>query len=207
MGVGILYDVNDQLTLGFNYKSKQLFDAMEYQLAEGDISHPMMGGDFPAGTYELDLDYPQQAAIGMAYRANRNLTVSADVKWIDWSDTMDKLSVKGPAGAEFPMNPGWDDQTVYALGVAYDASERVTLRAGYNYAEAPFDEDKVSSNLLLPAIVETHYTVGMNVALNNHWDLGWHYMLVPEKTLTDSTNGTTISLSEQSIGFNIGYRF
>lgn len=205
MGIGILYDVNDQLTLGFNYKSKQMFDALEYQLAAGDIS--VQGNDFPAGTYKLDLDYPQQAAIGMAYRANRDLTVSADVKWINWSDTMDKLSVKGPGGAEFPMDPGWDDQTVYALGVAYDANDRVTLRAGYNYAESPFGEDEVVNNLLLPAIVETHYTVGMNVALNNHWDLGWHYMLVPEKTLTDSTSGTTISLSEQSMGFNIGYRF
>ncbi|TDY00570.1 OmpP1/FadL family transporter [Thiohalophilus thiocyanatoxydans] len=204
MGIGILYDVNDQLTLGFNYKSKQFFDPMEYQLAEGDIS--VKGDDFPAGTYKLDLDYPQQAAIGLAYRATRSLTVSTDIKWLNWSDTMDKLSVKGPGEAEFAMDPGWDDQIVYALGVAYDASERVTLRAGYNYAESPFGEDEVGNNLLLPAIVETHYTVGMNVALNNHWDLGWHYMLVPEKTLT-GPNNTKISLSEQSMGFNIGYRF
>ncbi|MFP3874294.1 MAG: OmpP1/FadL family transporter [Thiohalophilus sp.] len=203
-GLGLLYDVNDQLTVGLNYKSRQHFSPLEYQLADGDISSG--GNDFAAGTYKLDLDFPQQAAVGLAYQANDNLTVSADIKWINWSDTMDKLSVTGPGG-EFPMDPGWKDQTVYALGVAYDASERVTLRAGYNYAEAPFDEDKVSSNLLLPAIVETHYTVGMNVALNNHWDLGWHYMLVPEKTMTASDNGAKISLSEQSMGFNIGYRF
>ncbi|MDR9436232.1 MAG: outer membrane protein transport protein [Thiohalophilus sp.] len=203
-GVGLLYDVNDQLTVGFNYKSKQHFSPMEYQLAEGDIRSN--GNDFAAGTYKLDLDFPQQAAVGLAYQANDSLTVSADLKWINWSDTMDKLSVTGPGGS-FPMDPGWDDQTVYALGVAYGLSERVTLRAGYNYAESPFGDSQAGQNLLLPAIVETHYTVGMNVLLNNHWELAWHYMEVPEKTLTDSTSGAKISLAEQSFGFNIGYRF
>jgi long-chain fatty acid transport protein len=206
-GLGILYDINDNLTVGFNYKSKQQFSPMEYQLATGDISHPLMGGDFPAGTYQLDLDFPQQAAIGLAYRPDTRLTLSADVKWINWSDTMDKLSVTGPNGYEFPMNPGWDDQTVYAVGVSYDVSNRVTLRAGYNYAESPFGEDEVSRNLILPAIVETHYTLGMNVEINDHWDLAWHYMQVPEKTLVASDNGAVISLSEQSMGMNIGYRF
>jgi long-chain fatty acid transport protein len=212
LGLGVLYDINEQLTLGFNYKTRQEFDALEYQLAEGDISHPDAGGDLPAGTYELDLDFPQQAAVGMAFSPNKRLTVSADLKWIDWSDTMDELSVMGPGGIDFPMDPGWKDQTVYALGVAYGVSERVNLRAGYNYAEAPFDEDKVSSNLILPAIVETHYSVGMDVSLNNHWELALHYMMVPEKSMsapaTDaSAPGAEISLSERSLGMNIGYRF
>jgi long-chain fatty acid transport protein len=208
---GVLYDVNEKVTLGFNYKSKQQFEAMEYQLGHGDISHPMMGA-FPAGTYKLDLDFPQQAAAGIAFRPNDTLTVSADMKWIDWSDTMDKLSVKGPGGWDMPMDPGWEDQTVYALGVAYAANSKLNLRAGYNYAEAPFGADEVSRNLILPAIVETHYTVGMDYRLNNHWELALHYMMVPEKTLsapaTDpNAPGAEISLSERSFGMNIGYRF
>lgn len=211
LGVGILYDVSDQLTVGLNYKSKQNFAPMEYQLAAGDIKHPSMGS-LPAGTYKLDLDFPQQAAVGLAYSPSKRFTVSADVKWIDWSDTMDKLSVSGPGGIDFPMDPGWKDQTIYALGVAYEVSKRVNLRAGYNYAKAPFTEDEVSHNLILPAIVETHYTVGMDVALNNHWELALHYMMVPEKTMTaPSTDanapGAKISLSERSMGMNIGYRF
>lgn len=210
LGLGVLYDVNDQLTLGFNYKSKQEFDALEYQLGYGDLNDGTNVGD--AGTYELDLDFPQQAAVGMAFSPNRALTVSADVKWINWSETMDKLAVKGPNGFSMAMDPGWKDQTVYALGVAYAATDTVNIRAGYNYAEAPFDEDKVSSNLILPAIVETHYTVGMDVQLNNHWELALHYMHVPEKTMkapaTDTTApGAEISLSERSMGMNIGYRF
>jgi long-chain fatty acid transport protein len=208
---GLLYDLSKQVTLGFNYKSKQQFAPLEYQLAAGDLSGP--GGAAPAGTYKLDLDFPQQAAIGVAFRPGKALTVSADVKWIDWSDTMGTLAVEGPGGMSEPMDPGWEDQTVYAVGVAYAVNERMNLRGGYNYAKAPFDEEKVSSNLILPAIVETHYTLGMDYRLNNHWELAAHYMLVPEKSMTVPANdpnmmdGTEISLSERSFGANIGYRF
>ena len=211
LGLGVLYDVNDKVTVGFNYKSKQQFAPMEYQLAAGDVQHPVLGS-LPAGTYKLDLDFPQQAAIGSAFRPNKVLTLSADLKWIDWSDTMDKLAVEGPAGVRFPMDPGWKDQTVYALGVAYTVNNRMNVRGGYNYAKAPFDGGQVSHNLILPAIVETHYTVGMDYSLNKHWELALHYMLVPEKTMTapvTDTNapGAEISLAERSFGMNIGYRF
>ncbi len=211
LGLGLLYDLNDKLTLGLNYKSKQQFDPMEFQLGFGDISNGP-GAEAPAGTYKLDLDFPQQAAIGIAFDATPKLTLSADVKWIEWSDTMGKLAVEGPGGMSVAMDPGWDDQTIYALGVAYALNNAIDLRAGYNYARSPIGEEVVSSNLILPAIVETHYAMGMDVALNNHWELAFHYMLVPEKRLvapaTDANMpGAAISLKERSFGANIGYRF
>lgn len=209
--LGMLYDINEKVTVGFNYKSKQQFSAMEYQLGWGDISNGP-GAEAPAGTYKLDLDFPQQAAVGVAVHPNKKLTVSADLKWIDWSDTMNTLSVDGPGGLKVAMDPGWKDQTVYAVGVAYSLNDKTNLRAGYNYAKAPFGSNEVSHNLILPAIVETHYTVGMDYSLNNHWELAWHYMMVPEKTLRAKASdpaipGTEISLSESSFGMNIGYRF
>ncbi len=216
LGLGLLYDVSDQLTVGFNYKSKQQFDALEYQLGYGDLLNlpgsNCPGGVCPSGTYRLDLDFPQQAALGLAFKPNPALTVSADVKWIDWSDTMGKLSVEGPGDVSIPMDPGWEDQTVYALGVAYKVNPRMNVRGGYNYAKSPIGDDEASRNLILPAIVETHYTVGMDYSLNKHWELALHYMMVPEKTLTAPATdtvapGADISLSESSFGMNIGYRF
>ena len=213
LGLGLLYDVSDTVTIGLNYKSKQQFKPMEFQLGYGDISDYTLATPFvaPAGTYKLDLDFPQQAAIGIAIDATPRLTISADAKWIDWSDTMEELVVEGPGAIEVAMDPGWEDQTILALGVAYSLNDKVNLRAGYNHAKSPFGEDMVSRNLILPAIVETHYTAGMDVALNNHWELAFHYMLVPEKTITSNEpnmmSGTEISLSERSFGANIGYRF
>ena len=168
-----------------------------------------MGSALPAGTYSLDLDFPQQAAAGIAYRATNSLTLSADIKWINWSDTMEQLVINGPAGP-IPYNTGWDDQTVYAVGINYDVNNIVTLRAVYNYAKSPIQAEDVANNLILPAIVESHYTVGADFDLNNHWQLGLHYMYAPENTLTSTDPqlpGAKISLSETSFGLNIGYQF
>ena len=207
LSFGLLYDINPQVTVGLSYKSKQNFSAMEYQLAQGDIT--LMGSAQPAGTYTLDLDFPQQVAAGIAYRATQRLTLSADIKWINWSDTMEQLIINGPAGA-IPFNSGWDDQTIYAMGVNYEVNDRLTLRAGYNYARSPVQAEDVANNLILPAIVESHYTVGADFDLNDHWQLGLHYMYAPENTLTSTDPqlpGAKISLSETSFGLNIGYLF
>lgn len=214
---GMLYDLNDAVTVGLSYRSQQEFSPLEYQLAAGDIyvdSNVSPTGVAPgsAGTYELDLDFPQQAALGVAYRANDQLTLSADLKWIDWSSTMDTLAVKGPNGSQRTMDPGWDDQTVIAVGVNYQMTPALALRAGYNHAESPIDDKAASRNMILPAVVETHYTVGLGYTLNNRWDIAFHYMHVPEVTrqapATDpQAPGAEIALSETSFGTNIGYRF
>jgi len=208
LSLGILYDLNEMVTIGAMYKSKQFFSDLKYKLANGDIN---FGTPLPAGTYKLDLDFPQQAAFGIAVHATEKFTIAADVKWIDWSDTMDDLSVKGPGGIRVPMDPGWDDQFVYAIGIAYKMNDRFNLRAGFNYGESPIDGDNAANNLILPAVVETHYTVGADYKLDDHWDIGCHYMYVPENSVT-ANSGTSapdveISLSEQSFGLNLGYRF
>lgn len=211
--LGVLYDLNDELTLGASYKSKQSFSDLEYQLIEGDITQ---GGDeFDAGTYSLGLDLPRQLALGAAYQAMDDLLVSVQVKWINWSDTMDELTVEGPGNDnDMDMDPGWDDQTVFALGANWQATPDLQLRAGFNYAEAPFGDDEVANNLILPAVMETHYTLGGTYDLNNRWELGFHYMHAPEVSYQapnddqdPNDNGQEIALSAESFGVNIGYKF
>lgn len=206
--LGMLYDISSKITLGASYKSKQFFSDLEYQLANGDIN---FGGPFPAGTYSLELDFPQQVAVGIAVHATDAFIFAADVKWINWSDTMDKLAVDGPGGIKVPMDPGWDNQFVFAIGLAYKVNDRFNLRAGFNYGESPIDAVSAANNMILPAVVETHFTVGADYKLNEHWDIGFHYMYVPENTVTAGPGtifeNVKISLSEQSFGMNLGYRF
>lgn len=215
VGFGFLYDVTGRVTVGAAYKSKQEFSPLEYNLGAGDIrSAP--GSALPAGKYELDLDYPQQASIGAAFRATPAVTISADVKWIEWSDTLGQLSVRGPGGVEVPMDPRWIDQTVYALGVNWQVNGIVRVRAGYNYGKTPLQDEFVQRNFILPAVAERHVTVGGDFRLGRGWELGFHYMYAPEeemevKATSDDLfpgsvpTGTKIAMDQQSIGINIGY--
>jgi long-chain fatty acid transport protein len=206
---GLLYDFGERITFGASYKSKQFFSELEYNLSPGDIDTTLMGGPaYPGGTYTLDLDFPQQAALGISLQATDALTLSADLKWINWSSTMKNLTVEGPEGYDFVMDPGWDDQIVYALGGEYQLTDRLALRAGFNYAASPIDENNAASNLILPGVVEDHYTFGMDYQFTQ-WELGFHYMYAPENIIRANSGfpGTEISLKESSMGINLGYRW
>ncbi len=223
--VGGLYDINEMITVGASYSSKQSFGDAEFRLAPGDILN-FNGATGKAGTYKMGLDYPQQAAIGASFH-NDKLLVSADVKWINWSSTHDKVSFSGPSGSFMtPGGPvsstelefGWEDQYVYAIGAQYAVSDKVNLRAGYNYAKMPIDEKDVFNNLVLPAVVEQHITIGGDYRFGDHWMLAVAYMKAMKEELTGkgdldpalgfgTDSGAKISLEEQTLGMQISYLF
>jgi hypothetical protein len=56
--------------------------------------------------------------------------------------------------------------------------------------------------------VEDHYTFGVDWKFT-HWEVAFHYMYAPKNTIRANSGfpGTEISLKEQSIGINLGYRW
>jgi len=226
--IGALYDINDMITIGGMYSSKQSFSEAEFRVAAGDIQN-FNGAMGYAGTYKLDLEYPPQLALGVAIKAMDNLLVAIDFKQIYWSETHDKVKLSGPSGAFFDgvgfvseteLNFGWEDQTVYALGIVYGATPDLDISVGYNHGEAPIDEADVFNNLVFPAVVETHYTLGADYKLGSHWGVGLTYMKAKSAELTGkgdiplpmtgtfgTDSNTKISLEEDSYGVQLSYRF
>ncbi len=230
--IGTLYDVNDKITLGASYTSKQYFNDALYRVGSGDVS-VFNGANGTPGKYKMDLDYPQQAAIGMAVKPNSRWLIDLDIKWIDWSSTHDQVNLTGP-GLVFDTNGdnvpdsattqlgfGWDDQYVYAIGIQFAATEMLTLRAGYNYGKAPLDQADVMNNLVFPAAVEKHITVGFDQRLGHHWGVGGTFMWAAGNTLTGAgdvppgfqqpntpftaDSNFSLSLEETSVGLLLYY--
>ena len=221
VSLGMLYDVNDQITVGARYKSKQTFGDLEYNLGYGDIiGNVGFGLDpgcglpdgqgrvvCPAGRYTLSLDFPEMYAVGIAYKPTDKLTVSMDIKRINWSSTLNTLDISGPSGISLKMPAGWEDQTIYAIGVAYAVNEKLNLRMGYNQADAPIDNDDAFNNLILPATTEKHIAFGGDYRLSHYWDLGFHVSKASKNELTDTNYGAKIGLEILTVGINLGYRF
>ena len=228
---GVLYDVTSKVTLGATYATKQVFGDGVYRLGDNDLLN-YNGAVGAPGKYKLDLDYPQQFAVGVAVRPSKGLLADFDVKWINWSATHDMVDLKGPANS-FDTNGdgagdasstqlafGWDDQVVYALGLQWAATKALTVRAGFNYAKAPIDAADVFNNLVFPAIVEKHLTLGADWRLGQHWGVGGTFMKAFKETLTGAgdipagfqaatpfpaSSGAKISLQETSVGVLLYY--
>lgn len=221
---GVLHDLGDQLTIGASYSSKQTFDAAEFRVAAGDVKYGALTGQ--AGTYKLDLQYPQTMALGVSWHPDEKLMVAADAKWINWSSTHDKVRLTGPNGAHQDFEFGWEDQYVLAVGTQYVLNEKVKLRAGFNYAKAPIDEKDVFNNLLLPALTEKHLTFGGDYQFNDHWTLSATFVKAFKKELVGKgdvpagpfsaapaaggfspDSGTKISLEGTSVMTQLSYLF
>lgn len=166
-----------------------------------------------------DFDIPSTYGVGLAIRPTSNLTIAADVTRINYSDTA-AINNAGPTADQFfsamsaaltngdPTSPftvsnplgtnngwgfGWDDVTVYKVGVSYDLNSQWTVRAGYNYAESPYDDDQTLFNILAPGLVEQHYTVGFTYSPNASNEFTMTYMHAfrndQEYTYTGSAGG------------------
>ncbi|MDH5764595.1 MAG: outer membrane protein transport protein [Gammaproteobacteria bacterium] len=220
--LGALYDINDQITVGASYKSKQQFSDMKYQLSNGDIMDatgqlqisgcPVNPGPpatviCPAGTYSLELDFPEMISAGIAYKPVQQLTLSLDIKMIQWSDTLNVLKITGPGGMTLTMPAGWNDQTIIAVGVNYAVTDKFNLRAGYNQSDAPIKNADTDSNYILPAVTTTHFAFGGDYHLSKYWELGFHVSKAQDETLASPGTGAKIGLGITTLGINIGYHF
>lgn len=142
-------------------------------------------------------DIPETYGLGIAVKASDQLTVAADVVQINYgaikslANNGDKFpGIAGtPLGGDNGSGFGWTNQTVFKLGVSYQYAPNLTLRAGYNHAKAPFGSTQTFFNILAPATVEDHLTLGATWALADKSELSLSYMHALENKVTGVFNG------------------
>lgn len=216
--IGFIYQPVPEFSLGLAYISKQNFGKFKWRLSDNDVNldyylqalgYPAGMGISQDGIYTLDLDFPQQAAIGIAVRLGRPVLWTIDAKWINYSDTYDIAYLRGNFTGgltEVPLQFGWDDVWVYATGLQVDITPNFVIRAGYNYSTSPIKIEDVENNLAFPAIVKQRVAGGFTYRLGRHWELTMAFMKALKEELTGASM-TKISLEEQAADFELSYRF
>lgn len=147
-----------------------------------------------------DFDIPENYNIGFAWQATPSFLVGMDYQRINFSDVasvgnastnfmgclfnglglgMDPYTMGsnpyclgGGQGAGF----GWQDVDTWKLGVEYKYSKQLTLRAGYSHADQPIRSRDVEFNILAPAVIEDHVTLGFTYTLASGNELTMAYM-------------------------------
>ena len=110
----------------------------------------------------------------------------------------------GSNGAGF----GWEDMTVYKLGVEWTHSERNTYRFGYSYGEQPIPDSEVLFNILAPGVMEQHFTFGMTRKGSNGGAWNFSLMYAPTNSVKgvnpfDPTQEIEIEMSQ--FEFEVSY--
>jgi len=211
--VGAQVKVGSMVRLGATYTSESTI-----KLDSGNARLNFGGMKVNYDAELADFTWPQEAEAGVAVTPAKGLTVAADVKWINWSATIDqpKLKMSNPDSAGVPtentatFDMAWDDQWVYAIGVEYVVNPMHTLRAGFNYGKSPVPDANL--NPLFPATVEKHLTLGYGLTLGQ-WGINLAYEHAFENTQVNNNAanmfgaGLEVSHSQNTVSLDATYRY
>lgn len=198
--LGVLYKAVDGFQVGLGYISQQDFSDFRFNTRSGED--------------KLAFDQPQNLIVGVGITPAEGFKIAADVKWIEWSAVVGKdkpkYSANSSGSGDFNMN--WENQIAYALGIEYDASADVKVRAGFNYGKNPLDKDRAFESIAFPAVQETHYTfgIGWGITQNTALNLGLMYAPTVTQTGSNALQGVTsyeTSLTETSFECGLSYKF
>jgi long-chain fatty acid transport protein len=207
--LGYLGKVNEQLTVGASYAPK---------IAMSKLTH-YAGLFAEAGGFDI----PENYTVGMSYQASPSVNVALDYQHIGYSGVASVANPSSnaliaPLGASNGAGFGWSDVNAWKLGVQWQASPALTLRAGFNAGDNPVKSRDVTFNILAPGVVTTHYTVGGTYAMSPTTEVTMSYMYAPSNSVSGSSlfnslmgpgaGGTeTVQMSQQALGFQFGWKW
>jgi len=215
--IGGLWKVNPMVDLGLSYRTKVYmtkFDSYSDLFANG--------GEF---------DIPAVANIGLAFKPTEQLKFALDVQQIWYSDvdaigntnqltsmcdmtgqfggTYDaSYCLGGSNGAGF----GWKDATIIKFGVQYAINPEWTVRAGYSHMNQIIPESEVPFNVLAPAVITDHWTIGLTAKVKKNYEITGWAMYAPEETVSGVSSFTagsspSISMKQYEVGVAFSWLF
>lgn len=193
-------DITDMVTLGATYQPKTTMS--KFSKYAGLFANQ---GEF---------DIPATYGVGVAVKATPQITTAFDITQIQYAGVTsvgDSPTVPAQFGSTNGPGFGWQNMTVYKVGVAYAYSPDLTLRAGFNHNTQQIGSNAAFLNMLAPGVVQNHLTLGSTWKLANKSELSVAYIHAFSQTVTGPVNlvpgggNTSIKMSEDSIGVMYGW--
>lgn len=204
--VGYLWNVTETVAVGAQYSSRVF--AERFNKYRGLFADD---GSF---------DIPQSAGVGIAWQVTPEVRLGADYKFIDYASIEavgNPSSKPGALGQAGGPGFGWRSISVIKAGVDWQVSEQWTLRSGYSFNQNPVRASDVTFNILAPAVVQHHLTLGVTYATGRH-EFTAAYLHAFRGSVTGESRfvalglapaGTreTIEMTQDSLGVAYAFKF
>jgi len=206
--LGMVYKLTPALTLGASWHSKT--SLRDLKTGQGAASLSATGGFSDSGRMAVEgFQMPAQFALGAAWQAGPTLTLAADVKRVQWAPVMQALRMRYDSAAmggsvSFALPQQWRNQTVSALGMAWNPWSALTLRAGVNWASNPVPDAYVLP--IFPATVKRHYSAGLSYVSGASSDIHLAVSKAPANVV-EAGSGAAISHSQFNAQLMYSLRF
>lgn len=154
---GVVYQATPKLSLGASYTTPQKFQAFEWNstiVDPGDVRYGQ------ARTLTMDIDGPAILSLGMGLKLGKKTDVAVDAMFTMYEGV---AGFGSPGGiVDGVIQPfGWRDVWTFKAGVQHRATDKLTLRAGYNYSQTPVRSEVVlTAGIAAPATYQNFFCGG-----------------------------------------------
>ncbi len=185
--LGVLFAPSDFISIGASLRTASKINFEGDAVMEG---FALLGQETTA-TASRDATWPMVAGIGIAIKPIDKLTIVADAVWTNWAK-MDMIEVEyddpgwqptlDAVGVDYDYDLRWEDTWQIKLGMEYQVSECLALRAGWYSDPAP--SPIATQNILLPNIDYNAITVGIGYKKNKiAIDFGFEYVMGTDRVV------------------------
>lgn len=200
--LGMLYELNQAVTLGLAYGSKtkihldggdavvnyEAFDAFGNQRVR--YRNAELKG----------LALPQELVVGASWQVSERWELAAEIVWLDWSKAMaeSELRVSDPQTdnqnvqdfaanivAVTPMK--LKDHYPVAIAARYQLDDKSHLMGGISYAKSPLPPENAAP--LFAIMTEVHLTAGYSRRLDDKWTMVATTFYIPENEVNYQNKG------------------
>ncbi len=202
--------ISEQVSLGASYQTRLWMS--KFKDYEGLFAEQ---GSF---------DIPPTFTLGLSYKANDAVTVAFDVQHIAYSEVDAIGNGHNVPMADASGNPqivlgtdngigfGWEDMLIAKLGVSWDYSSDLTFRGGYSHGNQPVPSDQGLFNIIAPAVIQDHWTMGLTKRMTSTSELNFSFAYMPTDKVcsmnvnTGSQTGC-IEMSQYELELSWGLKF
>jgi long-chain fatty acid transport protein len=195
--LGSVYSVTDTLDVGFGYTSPQWLESWKFYARTPDGV---------ARTLTLNATLPAIYSLGIAWRGVERLTLGVDLRYFDYHNA-DLFGTPVRDGGL-----GWDSAFAAAFGGNYQLTDRVVVRAGYQYNTNPLASTSTLFNIQAPAILQNTISLGTTVNMTESLAFSMGYAYGFKNTINGTASqvpGAAVSVSAAShaLLFNLQVKF
>ena len=196
--IGYMGKIAPTVSIGAAYASKMKFD--EFGKYAGLFAE--QGG----------FDIPSNYNVGVAWQVVPTIKLALDYQRINFSSVNsvgNAVDSPGAQGADDGPGFGWEDVKVWKFGIEYKYSPQMTFRAGLSRANSPIEGSEVTTNILAPAVIENHATLGFTHTMASGNELSVAYMHAFKNDVegpSDFGGTDKIKMYQNSIGIQYSWK-
>lgn len=150
------------------------------------------------------LDIPGYVAIGIGWRFLPRWTVAFDIQRIFYSEvaaTGNEPDAPAKLGAEDGPGFGWEDSTIYKIGLRWQTPNAWTWRFGYAHVEPlPVEQGELFLNILAASVMEDQYAIGASWAYSKSSAIDFSFIYSPPNEI----KGRNPRFPSQTIEVSLG---